>query len=62
MGRPPAVAGGRHTAFSTKLSVGEAAAVDAARGSLSRAEYLRWALLLAANVTQGNVRQNPVET
>lgn len=33
--------------MATKLSVAEAADLDARRGSLSRAEFLRWLLLRA---------------
>jgi hypothetical protein len=47
MARPPSVAGGRPVPVATKLSHREVALLDDLRGSLSRAEYLRWLILKA---------------
>lgn len=45
MGRRQSVAGGRPNPVTVRLSDAELAALDAQRGSLSRSEYLRVAVL-----------------
>ena len=47
MARPRSTAGGRPVVVAARLSVEEAADLDRRRGSLSRAEWLRWLLLRA---------------
>jgi hypothetical protein len=44
MVRPVAVPGGRTLVVQVRLSEAEVAALDRARGSLSRSAYLRWLL------------------
>lgn len=57
MGRPQSVKGGRPHAVSTKLSDAEVAYVDAARGSLSRAEWLRWQVIQAQRRDRARAEQ-----
>lgn len=45
VGRPESRPGGRPVVVHTRLTLEEAAEMDALRASLSRAEYLRWLLL-----------------
>ncbi len=47
MGRPPKVAGGLRVVVSVRLSEAEAADLDARRGSLARAEFLRYLMIRA---------------
>lgn len=47
MGRPRSVAGLRSVVTATRFSEAEMGRIDAVRGSLSRAEWLRWIALRA---------------
>jgi hypothetical protein len=47
MGRPRQVAGGRPVVVASRFSEEEARKIDAVRGPLNRAEWLRWVALTA---------------
>lgn len=47
MARPPGVKGGRPIVVGVRLSEAEAADLDKMRGSLNRAEWVRWLVLKA---------------
>jgi len=51
--RPRSTSGGRPHTVCTKLSNAEAAELDALRGSLDRAAYLRWLILRARKMGLG---------
>jgi hypothetical protein len=47
VGRPRQVAGGRPNVLCSRFSDEELAEIDAVRGALSRAEWLRWVAVVA---------------
>jgi len=56
-GRNPA---GRYTVVATRLNAAETEELDAIRGSLSRAEYLRWLFVQARAAAKAQERATNV--